>query len=72
MADAQTRLNRIIDGVVDSIFEATDEEIEQECRDAGLDPQEVADSTRKLLLEAVEAHKRRAARTGKMVSWNRP
>ncbi len=52
--DDEERLERIIGGAAESVLEATDEEIEAEVRAEGLDPTEVAEDVRGVLLGALE------------------
>lgn len=58
-------LERIMDGIVESILEASDEEIEDDVRALGEDPDEAAMRTRKVMLDAVRrfrAERRERAR----------
>lgn len=47
-------------GLADSVLSASDEELIEEVRDEGLDPDAVAEETRGLLLQTVQDFKQRA------------
>jgi hypothetical protein len=60
---ASFALQRLTDALVEDILSLSDEEVLQECRDQGLDPDEEAAKMRALFEQAVvEADRRRAAR----------
>lgn len=56
--DSERELDRVIDGIVESLFAASDSEIEEEARQAGENISESAEETRQLLLDAVRKHRR--------------
>lgn len=65
--DAKERLRALLDAVEESIFTATDQEILEDIRDEGRDPQKVADAVRGLISSRIAAHRRQklaAAREG--------
>lgn len=55
--DVEESLERIVGGVAEAVIEASDEDIEAEVRSEGLDPAEVADDVRNVLLGALERHR---------------
>jgi hypothetical protein len=57
--DYEEKLKRIANAVAESIFEASDEEILEEVREAGEDPEAVASHVRSVLSDAVRAHRKR-------------
>ena len=65
--DAKERLRALLDAVEQSIFTATDQEILEDIRDEGRDPQAVADEVRRLIGSRLATHRRQklaAARKG--------
>jgi hypothetical protein len=65
--DANDRLRALLDAVEESISTATDQEILEDIRDEGRDPQKVADEVRGLISSRIAAHRRQklaAARKG--------
>ncbi len=64
--DERAELARILDGVVDSILEAPEEEIDGDLRALGEDPEKAAMRARQLALAAVQQH-----RTGRRESARR-
>ncbi len=57
--DERARLARILDGVVDSILEAPEEEIDADLRAVGEDPEQAAMRARQLALDAAQQHRAR-------------
>ncbi len=60
--DPVQALERIVWGIVDSIWEMTDAEIREEMREDGEDPDQVAEQTRQVLMGALQRHRRHQAR----------
>jgi len=55
-------LERIFDALAESVLEATDEEIQDEMRQEGLEPAKVAEVTRSILLDAATSFEKRKLR----------
>lgn len=65
--DAKERLRALLDAVEKSIFRAADQEILEDIRDEGRDPQAVGDEVRELISTRLATHRRQklaAAREG--------
>ena len=56
-SERDLRLRRVIDGVVESILEASEEELDEDLRARGEDPDAVAERMRELAEGAVERHR---------------
>jgi len=56
--DWAKELDNIIGGLAESVFELSDEEVEEELRSMGEDPDAVADEVRRVLLDAVDRYER--------------
>lgn len=56
----QDQLRALRKGLADSVLSASDDELIEEVRDEGLDPDAVAEETRALLLKTVKDFKQRA------------
>lgn len=56
--DPEADLANIYNALAESVLEMSDEEIEQEIRDEGLEPGEVAAHVRQVMREAVEGFQR--------------
>lgn len=57
-SDAELELVRVIDGIAESLLTASDEEILEEARQAGEDPEAIAREQRSLLLSIVRKHRK--------------
>lgn len=55
--DYEQELADIYNGLAESVLDATDEEIEEEIRAEGLDPEEEAEKVRRILRDAVKNHR---------------
>ncbi len=66
--DHRQELERILDGIVESIMEAPEEEVDEDLRAAGEDPDAAADRLRARLAGTVERHRfhRRARASARM------
>ena len=54
----------ILQGLAESVIDASDEDILEECRERGEDPEKEAENIRRILLEAIEGEfSRQASRT---------
>ncbi len=54
----EQELERIAGALAESVFEATDEELCEELREEGLDPDAEAESVREVLLGALQSHRK--------------
>ena len=60
--DHERQLERIVDGMVESILEAPEDEIDEDLRAAGADPERAADETREVIAKTLERRRKRALR----------
>lgn len=58
--DYETRHVNICNALAESVLTASDEEIEEEAGDKGIDPEKASEHVKQLLLEVVEQRKRAA------------
>jgi hypothetical protein len=56
--DWATELDNILGGAAEAVFELSDEEVEEELRSMGEDPDAVAEEVRSVLLDAVDRYER--------------
>ncbi|MEE8523537.1 MAG: hypothetical protein V3T72_06365 [Thermoanaerobaculia bacterium] len=56
--DPEEKLERLAAGIVDTIFEMSDEEILEQARAAGKDPEATAERVRGVMMDAVKKHRK--------------
>jgi len=57
-SEAEIELERVLDRIAESIFSATDEEILEDARAAGEDPESVAREQKALVLSVIQKHRK--------------